>query len=128
MSADDLLPHISPTEARDKLARHLAELQKLHVQLATDSQSLKVFGNSGNGLTEIRLAYEMLEQYAATTDAFMENMRGRFEARLPGLRRAEPQVEGKPGHAGDAPGHTLFWLEFSRLTSVLRRIARRSEL
>jgi hypothetical protein len=115
-------------EARARLATHLAELQKLHVTLAADSQSLKSFSNAGTGMTEIKLSYEMLEQYLAITDAFVENMRGRFEARLGVLRRAEPQVEGKPGRADMAPGHTVFWLEFSRLTAVLRRIARRSEL
>jgi hypothetical protein len=115
-------------EARNRLARHLGELQKFHVLLAADSQSLKAFSNSGAGLTEIRLAYEMLEQYLAITDAFLENMRGRFEARMGLLRRAEPQVEGKPGRAELAPGHTQFWLEFSRLSSVLRRINRRGEM
>jgi hypothetical protein len=112
-------------EARATVARHLAELQKLHVVLATDSQSLKTFSANGAGVTEIRLGYELLEQYLAMTEAFLENMHGRFEARLGVLRRAEPQVEGKPGHAERAPGHTQFWLEFSRLTSVLRRIAKR---
>ncbi len=115
-------------EARMRMAQHLAELQKLQITLAADSQSLKTFSINGSGLTEIKLAYELLEQYVAITDAFLENMRGRFEARLTVLRRAEPQVEGKPGRADLAPGHTVFWLEFSRLTSVLRRIARRAEL
>jgi hypothetical protein len=89
---------------------------------------LKKFGNNGGGLAEIRLAYEVLEQYLAQTDSFLENMRARFEARLGVLRRAEPQLEGKPNQPDMAPGHTEFWLEFSRLTSVLRRISRRAEL
>ena len=112
------------TEAREKLATHLAELQRVHVLLAAGSRSLKDFSVDGRGLAEIRLGYEMLEQYLAMSDAFLENMRGRFEARLGLLRRAEPQLEGKPGKADQAPGHTSFWLEFSRLTSVLRRIPR----
>ncbi len=112
------------TEAREKLATHLAELQRVHVLLAASSRSLKDFSVDGRGLAEIRLGYEMLEQYLAMSDAFLENMRGRFEARLGLLRRAEPQLEGKPGKADQAPGHTSFWLEFSRLTSVLRRIPR----
>jgi len=115
-------------EARKNIADHLAQAQKLHTLFAEDSQALKQLGNSGLGASEIKLAYEMLEQYLAISDAFVENMRGRFEARLDFLRRSEPLVEGKPGTAALAPGHTLFWLEFSRLTAVLRRIARRSEL
>ncbi len=115
-------------DARAKVARDLAELQKFHVMLAADAQALKNFSANGAGITEIKLAYEMLEQYVAMTDAFLENMRGRFEARMGVLRRAEPQVEGKPGRPDLAPGHTIFWLEFSRLSSVLRRIAKRAEL
>ena len=116
------------SEARARMVRHLAELQKFHVMLAAQCGSLKKFGNQGAGLAEIRLAYEMLEQYLAQTDSFLENMRARFENRLGVLRRAEPQVEGKPNQPDLAPGHVEFWLEFSRLTSVLRRISRRSEL
>jgi hypothetical protein len=119
-------PDIS--EARARLARHLSELHKLHVVLASDSQSLKDFSQNGNGLAEIKLGSELLEQYLAMSDAFLENMRGRFEARLGTLRRAEPQLEGKPGKAEHAPGHTQFWLDYSRLTSVLRRISRRAEM
>ena len=121
----DTAPPIDVVDARTRVARHLVELQKLHLVLASDSQSLKEFSASGGGLTEIRLGYELLEQYIAISDAFLENMRGRFEARLAVLRRAEPQIEGKPGHAERAPGHTQFWLEFSRLTAALNRIARR---
>jgi hypothetical protein len=120
-----------PPEAsavRQKMTRDLAELHKLHLTLASDSQALKAFSADGHGITEIWLAYEMLEQYLAMSDAFLENMRGRFEARLGVLRRAEPQLEGKPGKADMAPGHTAFWMEFSRLSSVLRRIAKRSEM
>jgi hypothetical protein len=127
MSNDAAHPH-EIAEARAKLARHLTELQKLHLVLLSDSQSLKEFSTSGAGLTEIKLGYEMLEQYVAMTDAFLENMRGRFDARMGVLRRAEPQVEGKPGRAEFAPGHTQFWLEFSRLSAVLRRVARRAEM
>jgi len=116
------------TDARVRMARHLAELQKFHVALAMHSSAMKKFGNNGEGLAEIRLAYEMLEQYMAQTDSFLENMRGRFDARLGVLRRAEPQLDGRPNRADMAPGHNEFWLEFSRLTSVLRRIAKRSEV
>jgi hypothetical protein len=123
-------PEHTPEAAavRQKMTRDLAELHKLHLTLASDSQALKQFSNNGNGTIEIWLGYELLEQYLAMTDAFLENMRGRFEARLGVLRRAEPQLEGKPGKADLAPGHTAFWLEFSRLSSVLRRIAKRSEM
>jgi hypothetical protein len=127
MTVDVGLQH-DVTDSRARLAQQLAELQKLHIALAASSQSLKAFSNSGTGLVEIKLAYEMLEQYIAISDAFLENMRGRFDARLGVLRRAEPQLDGKPGKADQAPGHTVFWLEFSRLTSVLRRIARRGEI
>ncbi len=115
-------------DARARLARHLAEMQKFHVVLAGQSQSLKKFGNNGAGLAEIRLAYEMLEQYLAQSDAFLENMRARFEARLGVLRRAEPLLDSKPNQPDLAPGHTEFWLEFSRLTAVLRRISNRANL
>lgn len=118
----------STGDARARLARHLAELQKFHVLLAGQSQSLKKFGNNGAGLCEIRLAYELLEQYLAQSDAFLENMRARFDARLGVLRRAEPLLDGKPNQPDLAPGHTEFWMEYSRLTAVLRRIAKRAEL
>ncbi len=122
----DLAQTCDVGDARANLAAQLAELQRVHVALATTSRSLKAFSNDGRGLAEIRLAYEMLEQYLAMSEAFLENMRGRFEARLGLLRRAEPQLEGKPGKPELAPGHTQFWLEFSRLTSVLRRLARQA--
>ena len=114
-------------EARTKLVRQLAEMQRFHVQLAGLASLAKKFGNNGDGLVEIRLGYEMLEQYIAQSDAFLENMRGRFDARLGVLRRAEPLVGGRPNQADIAPGHNEFWLEFSRLSAVLRRIARRAE-
>jgi hypothetical protein len=120
--------HSDETDARAKLARHLAELQRFHIMLASDARALKAFSVNGSGLSEIRLGYELLEQYVAMTDAFLENMRGRFEARLGLLRRAEPRVDGKPDSPDLAPGHTVFWLEFSRLTAMLRRISRRAEL
>jgi hypothetical protein len=116
------------TEARAMLTRHVAGLQQLHIDLAGASRSLKHFSEDGAGLAEIRLAYEMLEQYLAITDAFLENMRARFDARLGVLKRAEPHDEFKPGHPEREPGNTEFWLEFSRLSAVLRRVARRSEL
>jgi hypothetical protein len=125
---DELDQHADVAEARRNLTEHLAQAQKLHILFAEDSQALKLLGKNGFALSEIKLAYEMLEQYLAISDAFVENMRGRFEARLEFLRRSEPKVDGKPGREELAPGHTLFWLEFSRLTAVLRRIARRSEL
>jgi hypothetical protein len=115
-------------EARARMVRHLAELQRFHVQLAGLASAAKKFGNNGEGLAEIRLGYEMLEQYIAQTDAFLENMRGRYEVRLGVLRRGEPTVAGRPNQADLAPGHNEFWLEFSRLSAVLRRIARRAEM
>jgi hypothetical protein len=60
----------------------------------------------------------MLEQYLGASGAFLENMRGRFEARLGLLRRGEPRIGANPE---DAPGHGAFWLGFSRLCVVLRR-------
>ncbi len=109
-------------EARERLARHLAELHRLHVVLANDSRSLKNFSSGGHTLNEIELASEMLEQYLAASSAFLENMRGRFEARLTMLRRGEPIVNG---NREAAPGHAAFWLAFSRLCAVLRRVERR---
>ena len=49
-------------------------------------------------------------------------MRGRFEARLGLLRRGEPRQGPDPE---DAPGHGAFWLGFSRLCAVLRRVGGR---
>jgi hypothetical protein len=106
-------------EARERLARHLAELHRLHVNLAEDSRALKRFTTQGQAQVEIHLASELLEQYLAASNAFLENMRGRFEARLATLRRGEPIVNGKPENA---PGHAAFWIAFSRLCAVLRRV------
>ena len=107
-------------EARLRVARHLAELHRLHLVLAGESRGLK---NLPAG-AEIEVASELLEQYLAETGAFLENMRGRYEARLPLLRRGEPLLNGRPE---DAPGHGAFWLGFSRLCAVLRRASRRVE-
>lgn len=120
--------HPNVAEARARCARHLAELQRVHLELAADTRSLKAFGDGGSGLAEIQVTYEVLEQYLSMSDAFLENMRGRYETRLGLLRHTEPLLDGKPHHPDLAPGHAFFWLEFSRLTSVLRRIARRAEL
>ena len=109
-------------EARERLARHLAELHRLHMVLADDSRSLKSFTADGHQLAEIELASEMLEQYLAASGAFLENMRGRFDARLGLLRRGEPVVNG---NRDAAPGHAAFWLAFSRLCVALRRVETR---
>lgn len=111
-------------EARLTIARHLADLHRLHLALAEDSRALKRFTAEGRPGHEIEIAAEMLEQYVAASDAFLENMRGRFEARLGLLRRGEPQAGGRPE---DAPGHGAFWYGFSRLCAVLRRVAKRVE-
>jgi hypothetical protein len=111
-------------EARLAIARRLAELHRLHLALAEDSRGLKRFTAEGRPGIEIEIAAEMLEQYVAASDAFIENMRGRFEARLGLLRRGEPQTGGRPE---DAPGHGAFWYGYSRLCATLRRIARRVE-
>lgn len=111
-------------EARLRMARHLAELHRLHLALAQESRSLKRFTAEGQAAVEIELAAEMLEQYLAASGAFLENMRGRFEARLGLLRRSEPRAGAE---AGLAPGHGAFWLVFSRLCAVLRRAGERAE-
>lgn len=112
-------------EHRIAIARHLAELHKLHLALAADSRRLKALTHEGRGLAEIEIAAEMLEQYMAATGAFLENMRGRFEARLPLLRRVEPKgTELAPGQG--AAGHGPFWYAFSRLCVVLKQAERRT--
>ncbi len=111
-------------EARLAIARHLADLHRLHLALAADSRALKSLTVGGRPLAEIEIAAEMLEQYMAATDAFLENMRGRFETRLPTLRRGEPHgTEVAPGQG--AMGHGPFWYAFSRLCVALRQAARR---
>jgi|SRR5208282_5929307 len=112
-------------ETRDQLAEHLAELHRLHLVLADDARSMKTFSFDGRALAEIELASEMLEQYLAASSAFLENMRGRFDARLTFLRRGEPIAYA---NRDDAPGHAEFWLAFSRLTAVLRRVGRCAEV
>jgi hypothetical protein len=112
-------------DARLAIARHLAELHRLHLSLAADSRRLKTLTHEGRGQAEIEIAAEMLEQYMAATGAFLENMRGRFEARLPLLRRAEPRrAEVAPGQG--AAGHGAFWYAFSRLCVALKQAAQRA--
>lgn len=112
-------------EHRLAIARHLAELHRLHLALAADSRRLKQLSADGRGLAEIEIAAEMLEQYMAATGAFLENMRGRFEARLSVLRRAEPKgTEVAPGQG--ASGHGPFWYAFSRLCVTLKQAERRT--
>ncbi len=105
-------------ETRLRIAHHLAELHRVHLALAAESRGLKRFTLDGRAGTEIEIAAEMLEQYLGASGAFLENMRGRFEARLGLLRRGEPRIGANPE---DAPGHGAFWLGFSRLCVVLRR-------
>lgn len=109
-------------EARTRLARNLAELHKLHLAILAETRGLKRFTTAGRPLVETELVADVLEQYLSATDAFLENMRGRMEARLGLLRRGEPVVNGR---AEDAPGHGGFWLIYSRLCAVLRRLERR---
>jgi hypothetical protein len=111
-------------EHRIAIARHLAELHRLHLALAADTRRLKALTSAGHSLGEIEIAAEMLEQYMAATGAFLENMRGRFEARLATLRRGEPcGTELAPGQG--AAGHGPFWYAFSRLCAALRQAERR---
>lgn len=105
-------------DARTRIARHLQDLHRLHLALAEESRALKRFTTDGQAGIEMALATEMLEQYLGASGAFVENMRGRFEARLPLLRRGEPAFGGRPDQA---PDHGAFWLAFSRLCAVLRR-------
>jgi hypothetical protein len=111
-------------EARQRIARHLQDLHRLHLALAEESRTLKRFTTEGQARAEIEVAAEMLEGYIGASVAFLENMRGRFEARLPLLRRGEPAFGGRPEQA---PEHGAFWLAFSRLCAVLRRAARQAE-
>jgi hypothetical protein len=111
-------------EARGRIARHLQELHRLHLALVEESRGLKRFTTEGRAEVEIGLASEMLEQYLGASGAFLENMRGRFEARLALLRRGEPAFGGRPEQA---PEHGAFWLGFSRLCAVLRRAGRHVE-
>jgi hypothetical protein len=120
----NLLAEDSTRETRNRVAHHLADLHRLHLVLANDTRSMKAFSFDGRALAEIELASEMLERYLAESSAFLENMRGRFEARLVFLRRGEPIANA---NRDDAPGHAEFWLAFSRLTALLRRVARCAE-
>jgi hypothetical protein len=104
---------------RRRIAEHVDALHDLHLALGEDARALKSLTAEGQPLAEMELAAEMLEAYGTATGAFLENMRGRFEARLPLLRRSEPRAaEGEEGHAG-------FWYAFSRLNVALRQAERR---
>ncbi len=108
-------------EARSRIARHLQELHALHLALAEESRALKRFTTEGRGRVEIDLAAELIEGYLGASAAFLENMRGRFEARLALLRRGEPAFGARPEQSHD---HGPFWMSFSRLCAVLRRAGR----
>lgn len=110
-------------ETRQRIARHMADLHRLHLLLVQEGRALKRYTVNGHAVAEIELTVEMLEQYLGESSAFLENMRGRYEARLPMLRRGEPQRAGFA--ADEAPGHGQFWLSFSRLCAVLRRVEKR---
>lgn len=108
-------------QARAAMVRRLEELRRLHLALAEESRALKHFTTEGRAQVEMEIAAEMLEGYLSASAAFLENMRGRFEARLPLLRRGEPAFGA---HPDQAPDHGPFWLTFSRLCTVLRRAER----
>jgi hypothetical protein len=99
-------------KARLRIAQHLADLHRVHLALAEESRGLKNFTMERQATVEIEVATEMLEQYLNATGGFLENMRGRFEARLGVLRQGDRE---------DPHGHGNFWLSFSRLCAVLRR-------
>lgn len=119
-------PHArdSVRDTRERVAQHLVDLHHLHIALLTDARMMKAFSFDGRALAEIELASEMLEQYLAASSAFLENMRGRFESQLDLLRRGEPIANA---NRDDAPGHPEFWLAFSRLTALLRRVGHLAE-
>jgi len=104
-------------ETRRRIAAHLTALHHINIALAQDSRNLKQFTANGQPLAEIEIAAEMLEQYMTSTESFLENMRGRFEARLGLLRRGEPR-----GSQGAEVAHGAFWLAYSRLSVALRRM------
>ncbi|MGG5811820.1 hypothetical protein [Falsiroseomonas sp. CW058] len=106
--------------ARRSIARHIEDLHRAHLALAADARALKALTAEGNAQAEVELAAELLESYATATGAFMENMRGRFEARLPLIRRSEPR--GPEG----AEAHGRFWYAFSRLCVALKAAERRA--
>jgi hypothetical protein len=108
-------------EARRRIAALLAEQHRVHAALLVETRRLKRFSTEGAVQLELELAAELLEQYQLGSDAFRENMRGRFEARLPLLRRGEPQNPAQK--AEDSAAHGAFWLAFSRLSAALRRVA-----
>jgi hypothetical protein len=121
---DGAIPSNDTKEARQAIARHLADLHRLHLALAADSRALKSLTAAGRPQAEIEIAAEMLEQYMAATGAFLENMRGRFETRLPTLRRGDPA--GADVAPGQGPlGHGPFWYAFSPLCAALRQVERR---
>jgi hypothetical protein len=105
------------------MARHLAELHRLHLSLAQSTRELKRFSLNGHARVEAEIAAEMLEGYLSGTAAFLENMRGRLETRLPTIRRGEPRGPGPSSE--ETPGYGNFWLAFSRLCAVLRSVERR---
>ncbi|MCW8087000.1 hypothetical protein [Sabulicella glaciei] len=110
-------------EARARCARLLGELHRLHLAMAAEARGLKRFTAAGRSSAETETVAELLQQYLSASDAFLENMRGRMEARLTLLRRGEPLLAGRD--ADQVPGHGPFWLGFSRLCAVLRRVERR---
>ncbi len=112
-------------ESRARIPAHLQDLHRLHLALAEESRALKRFTTEGRARAEIEIATEMLEGYLGASAGFLENMRGRFEARLGLLRRGEPAFGQRPDQA---PDHGAFWLAFSRLCATLRRAERRSEI
>jgi hypothetical protein len=111
-------------ETRDRLAQHLGDLRQVHLALLNDARSMKTFSFDGRAQAEIELASEMLEQYLVASSAFLENMRGRFDGRLALLRRGEPIANA---NRDDSPDHPEFWLAFSRLTALLRRVSHCAE-
>jgi hypothetical protein len=100
---------------RNRIAKHTSELSRTYLLIVEELRALKP---QGDQRAEMQIAAEVFEETMAIHGAFLENMRGRFEARLGLLRRGEPLSNGK---AELSPEHGAFWMEFSRLCAALRR-------
>ena len=105
-------------ETRLRIARHLADLHRLHLGLAEDSRALKRFTLAGRPGFEIEIAAELIEQRAGRLDVLWD---------IPGVG-AWPDVKAAAEPIDLGEGDTCLVLGLDALIAAKRSLGRTRDL